>query len=273
MDTYLLNYSNMRKHLVYTFSKGSGGIGDLLLFFNSILYYCMKYGIQIHYLNIDSSVEEFLKLKHHTWYIKQCDMGITQDLKGVDEIPNLQDDIYYIVKPTGMYGWVDCVEKFHAMIQYPLHDIFYFTEEVIQNVKTIQIPSSNYISIHLRLGDKFLETDMKYIACKGDTRLYFEERIFECIESNKDKNILFFCDNMAYKRKLKERYQFLNITEYEIGHTSLFNTTRVQVLNSVSDFYLLTKSDCIYRASLSGFPYLASLFHRIPVIDIYRRKT
>ena len=83
----------------------------------------------------------------------------------------------------------------------------------------------NYISIHLRLGDKFLETDKVFVLCKEDVRTYNEEKLFELIEINYNKNILFFCDNNNYKLKIKTKYDKIIITDYDIGHTSLAVST------------------------------------------------
>jgi hypothetical protein len=49
-----------------------------------------------------------------------------------------------------------------------------------------------------------------------------------------------------------------------IGHTSFSNTTKKQVLDAVTEFYILTKSDMIYGITNSGFSLMASKFNNIP---------
>ena len=88
-------------------------------------------------------------------------------------------------------------------------------------------------------------------------------KIFKFIEENNDKNIIFFCDNNAYKLKIKKKYSNIMITNCVIGHTSLTNTTEKQVLDSVTEFYLMTNSDKIIMASRSGFSITASKFKNI----------
>lgn len=55
--------------------------------------------------------------------------------------------------------------------------IFYFDDSVKQNVKNIlPFAPTNYISIHLRLGDKFLETHETDIEHWRDYRYYDEKK-------------------------------------------------------------------------------------------------
>ena len=79
--------------------------------------------------------------------------------------------------------------------------------------------------------------------------------------------ILFFCDNNKYKLKIKNEYNNIIITDANIGHTSLLNTTEKQVLDTITEFYLLTNSQLIYAASKSGFSYMASRFNNVKYIE------
>jgi hypothetical protein len=62
------------------------------------------------------------------------------------------------------------------------------------------------------------------------------------------------------KQKIKEKYNNIYITSGEIGHTSFTITTKKQVLDTVTEFYLLTNSKKIYAASRSNFSWSASIF-------------
>ena len=128
---------------------------------------------------------------------------------------------------------------------------------------------NNYISIHLRLGDKYLETPTEFIMCIQDERVYNEDNLHAFIEKNYNKNMLFFCDNYNFKCKIKEKYNNIHITNCEIGHTSLTNTTDKQTLDAVTEFYLMTESETICCASYSGFSHISSKFKNIPLINIY----
>jgi hypothetical protein len=148
-----------------------------------------------------------------------------------------------------------------------INEVFYFSDEVKLNSKTL-FPQhiTDYISIHLRLGDKFLETERQYINRKHDKRTFSEENIHKFITEHSNKNIFFCCDNNAYKLKLKEIYPNIIITNCDIGHTSLSNTTNKQILDGITEFYILTNSKMIFSGSKSSFSLMASKFNNILLI-------
>jgi hypothetical protein len=174
----------------------------------------------------------------------------------------------YFINPNKMYDTF----SFNNIDKFSINEIFEFSHDIINKGNIFlfeKVNNSNYISIHLRLGDKFLETEENYIFCKEDVRNYNEIRIFETIEKNYDKKILFFCDNVSYKKKIKQKYEEIIITDYDIGHTTLLNTTELQVINSVTEFYLISNSEHIFAASTSGFSIIGSKFNKIPLTNIY----
>ena len=107
---------------------------------------------------------------------------------------------------------------------------------------------------------------MEFIVCKNDTRSYDENKLFNYIENNiHNKKILFFCDNDKYKRKIKDKYDNIIIINSNIGHTSLINTTDEQVLDTVTEFYIISNSKEIVQASNSGFSKLAAIYKNTPL--------
>jgi hypothetical protein len=277
MEEYFELYDSFDRKVVYDFGLGYGGIGDLIKFFMNLFNICVKHKIQIYYLVHNTPVEKYLKLKYPKMYVTQDEISNhSGNLHNIDSIPHIQNDKYYLVKPH-LFHYRD------TPFLSPLH-MFYFSEDVISNAylniyqphfQMEYIPGKEYdgpkyISIHLRLGDKFLETDRNFIQVKEDTRYYVESNIFNFIESNSDKTILFFCDNNSYKQKIKNKYSNIIITNYEIGHTSFLNTTEIQVLNTLTDFYLISNSEHIIAASYSGFAEVASTLHNVPMTKLYK---
>jgi hypothetical protein len=265
MEDYLNKYDHLNKIIVYNFGLGSGGIGDRVKYFVYLLNLCMKYDIRLCYLVYNIPIEKYLKLKQDKMYItkEKVNAHNISYISHVNDIPYINENIYYIVNPDLFY---DCFS--YNEINIPLQEIFYFSEEIVVNSNNFLNNEKPYISIHLRLGDKYLETDKSFVLCKEDTRSYNEEKIFDFIEKNNDKIILFFCDNHSYKLKIKEKYDHILITDYEIGHTGLSNTSPSQTLNSVTDFYLLTNSQEIFIASQSGFSIMAAKFKNINLREI-----
>jgi hypothetical protein len=149
-------------------------------------------------------------------------------------------------------------------------EVFYFSDEVLTNSgKILPTNISSYISIHLRMGDKFLEKDPNFNLCPFDIRQYNESNIFKKIEQHNDKTTLFFCDNNDVKFSIKEKHDNIVVTNSEVAHTGHFNTTDKQVLDTITEFYLLTNSEKIIMASYSGFSMVASKFKNIPFETIY----
>lgn len=264
MEEYLDKYDSLDRILVYDFKLGRGGIGDLLKFFIYLVNYGIKNNIKIHYLINDISLEKYIKLKNDKFYIRNEDIVNKIKINDESEMINIKPNIYYFIEPHILYNII----TYETMFSYD--QVFEFSEVVKTNSQMIfRNNNINYISIHLRLGDKYLEIDNKYIDCLLDTRNYNEDNIFKFIEENPYKNIIFFCDNQTYKLKIKKKYNNIIITNCEIGHTSLINTTEKQILDSITEFYLMTKSDKIIMASCSGFSRTASKFKNIPIEKLY----
>lgn len=247
MELYLSNYESFKHKIVYDFKLGDGGIGDCIKFFMFILTSCMKNNTRLYYFKNNIEIEKYIKLRYDKMYI---------DEKQIKQLHSVR-----FVKPQAYYG------KINYDWNIKIKDVFYFTDEIKINSRLLfPLDISQYISIHLRLGDKYLETEKQHVLVKNDERIFSEEKIYRFIEENSDKNIFFCCDNNKYKLKLKEKYNNIIITNCDIGHTSLSNTTSRQNLDGLTEFYILTNSEMIYSASESGFSLVASKFNNIPLI-------
>jgi hypothetical protein len=259
MEEYIDKYDSFKKKIVYDFQLGAGGIGDCIKYFMYILNICIKNNIRLYYKKNNILIEKYLLLKYNKMYINRNDIDRCESIL-LRNFEHINEDIYCIMNPGACYD--SC---YHWTPMLPIKEVFSFSDEVLLNSRNLLSENiTNYISIHLRLGDKHLETDKSFLLAWNDSRNYNEERLFKFIENNSDKNIIFFCDNNSYKLKIKNLYNNIIITSCDIGHTSLLNTTESQVLNSITEFYLMTKSEKIYGASESGFSITASKFHNIP---------
>ena len=247
MKNYIKNFENFDKTIIYDFKLGDGGIGDYITYFMIILKECINNNTKIYHKINNIEIEKYIKLKYDFFYITE------------DEISRLKN--FTIKKPYDYYDGGGYNGDIYV------NEVFYFDNIVKTNV--INILSSlpiNYISIHLRLGDKFLETDKKYVKCENDTRSFSSEKIFKFIEDNNDKSIIFFCDNNSEKLKVKNKYNNIIISTAQIGHTSLSNTTNRQILDTITEFYILSNSQLIYGASRSSFSIIASKFNNVKYI-------
>lgn len=266
MENYLNLFDSFNKCIVYDFNVGDGGIGDCIKFFLYGLTLCMKHNLKIYYKVNNAPIERFLKLKHNFMYIQQDKINRKRCLVMKKEnFDNLKQ--FNVVKPWVFY------EKFseNEIKIINASDIFYFSQEVIDNVSNIIELKCDYISFHIRLGDKFLETDKSFVNpnCLEDIRPFSEETLFELLQKNKEKKIVLFCDNKEYKQTVCKKFSNIMITTAEIGHTDFKNTTEKQFLDTITEFYILCNSSVIYAVSRSGFSYVASLFGNASLINLY----
>ena len=250
MEEYIGNYNNYNSCYVYDFKIGDGGIGDYIKFFMIILSECVEKKIRLHRVVNNIEIEKYIKFKFNEINIERKDIC---KLKNVT-----------IKKPYMYYN------KANLDFKLCVGDVFVFDSVIKENVKKIlpNIPKK-YISLHLRLGDKFLETEKRFVVCKNDVRIFSEKKLFELIENKKNSTIIFFCDNKEYKLKIKNKYNNVKITQAKIGHTSLKNITNEEVLDTVTEFYILTNSEEIYGISKSGFSLMASKFKNIDYLIRY----
>jgi len=274
VKNYLSQYTHFTKKVVYQFNLGNGGIGDYIKLFLVLLQFCIKNKIRMYYLMGDDPLFHYLKLRRDDMYITKDKLGNHEFFTSIE---NIKDDTYCIITPQDIFDIIipsvlPSAHEHEEFIRFRLdifsftNELFYFTDEVKINAEPFMREREGYISIHLRLGDRFLEIDKNLIQRINDVRKYDREHLIKYISENKDKNILFFCDNHEYKSKMKEAYPHLTITDYEIGHTTYANTSKKQVLNTITDFYLLSMSASIYAASRSGFSMMASKFKNVPIV-------
>jgi len=259
MEEYLQNYDGYTKKIVYNFYVGAGGLGDCVKFFIAAIALGMKHKCKVYYQRNQTLVEKYVRLKYPKMYIEKEDVNNICKIDSEQSIQNVGDDAYIVINPSLFYT------TFRYKDIHTLSDIFVFTDEIVNHSKTLFDITDPYISVHLRMGDAHLETDPRYVNYRADVRARDEEELYRFIEHNKEKKILFMCDNNTYKLQLKENYPNIYITNCAIGHTGFANTTDDQARDTIAEFYLLTQSEHIYCASYSGFPIVASKFHNIPI--------
>ncbi len=266
MEKYINDFNLLKKKVIYDFKLGDGGIGDCIKFFMGCLNFCIDNQIKLYYKVNNINIEKYLKLKYTQMYITDDEIKILHKINNNLDFENISenDDEYYYLTPFFFYN-----NPLFNYENYFIQNIFEFSEEIKLNKnKLLSCDVDNYISIHLRLGDKYLETDKSFVLCKNDTRYFNETNLFEFIEQNQNKYIIFFCDNNNYKLNLKKKYDFINILHSDIGHTSLSNTDDNKVLDTITELYIMSNSEKIICASKSGFSIVASKFKNIPLINI-----
>ena len=266
MDTYFKKYKTYTIKVVYYFKNLNGGIGDYLKYFMYLLYICIKKKYRLYFL-IDNEIfiKQYLVLHNKEMYIRADEIGKNKKIIiHYNEFMNLKNNNKFNLIRPGIF--------YRRSIQNPIlkniSSIFSFSNEIVENQIIKKYENMDYISLHIRLGDKFLEVKDKFKNCLNDERVFKEENVFDFLENHKDQNIMLFCDNQEYKEKLKKKYKNITITSLKIGHVGLKNTKKESVFDTVIEFYLLTKSKKIYTPTYSGFSKIASIYKDIPLIYI-----
>jgi hypothetical protein len=252
---YLDVCDSYSKKVVFVFGKTNGGIGDLTKFFTYLLQLCIQHRIRLYYLLTGDPIDNYIKLDSK-FYISKLEHELY--LQSIHQLPDILDNVMYVVRPQLMYN----VDNLYDKLTLHLHDIFSFTQEVIERAAPYM---GDYVSVHLRLGDKFLETDKRYVMVPTDERTFDESNLFRFLAS---RNVFFFCDNKSYKQRVKRMFDHTQITDFDIGHSSFINTTHSQLIDGLAEFYLISKSKHIYKASYSGFSIMASKMYQCPISDL-----
>lgn len=275
---YLREFDSYPKMIIYNFMITHGGMSDCIKFFMFVLEYCIDRKIRLYYLRNNIPIEKYVLVKHEKMLVsKNQILRPTIQVHNQDDMDRIADvpGACYIVYPMTFYSTFS-----FDKIQVSFSDVFAFSQTVIDNSIRIlprNLPrilpecANSHVSFHLRLGDKFLETDKRYVMCKEDKRSFDMNKTIYEINRHilMGSSVVLFCDNQKCKHIILKQCPGLMITSAIIGHTSLVNTTDQQVMDAVSEFYIMTRSSKIVALSYSGFSLAAAKFNRVPIECIY----
>ena len=155
MEAYIQEKSKYETKIVYSFQLGDGGLGDCIKFFMYLLEVCIENKIDLYYLQNNIPIEKYIRLRNNEMYIKvdNIRMQTIYRLENFLNINLLSKKAYYIVTPYILYN----VFNFDNL-KIPIEQVFEFDEEIKRNaIKILDTKIEEYTSLHLRLGDKFLE--------------------------------------------------------------------------------------------------------------------
>ena len=260
----------MNRYLLFRFPLEKGGIGDMIKYFISVIYLAKSNNLNPCIIKEENVLSKYIILKDSKMYKSTSFFKDFKhiNIKSIDKINKYlyanknNNDFCFVVSPNIFYD----IPVYNILEKYNLNEIFYFSNDIIELAeKTIR--TKEYISIHIRRGDKFIDTESSFKCVLHDERPFNESRLYNLIENTykNNKNIIFFCDSMSFKEKIRKKYPFLIMTNFNIGHTSYLNTNEEQFINTVCEFYLISRSTKIISNCKSGFSTVASKFNNIPI--------
>lgn len=240
---------------VYKFGFGDGGLADFIQY---ALYAIHKYNGQNFLIKIDHPNYKYIKFKKESLdYHKNKEKII-----GLNEIE---------IRSTQFFSSKEALEEFNKYRDgnIPFFDFFDFSKEVYAKYEELR-PKNDYITIHIRFGDKYLENQNRGVmSCMDDTRVgnnsydYYFSLIDKIIEENKDVDIMLLADNKKFKDMCKLEFPSVVINDINIIHTGNTYTDNTnfdeQLIMTIAEFLLICKSKEIHSLTYSGFSVVANL--------------
>ena len=154
-----------------------------------------------------------------------------------------------------------------------VRSLFQPTREIIEYLNglfiQLGVTPHNYIVIHIRSGDIYLNNETKIFNSVYLNIMKNEVMKVILDNKNNNKNVLLIADNNEIKYLLKQEFSGLKVIFKEITHIGEgTKLTRDKIFNTLVDFYLMSYSSYIYSFTSyphgSGFSYWCSIMYNIP---------
>lgn len=149
-------------------------------------------------------------------------------------------------------------------------------ERVLQYYKQYNLSPGNYISVHIRCGDRHMGKNHSHPDNRADpsTLDYLDHatKILELKEFSKlDLPLVIHSDNEEYKQKLSNFLPGIINLKIDIQHIAelnLGNNSQEAYYSTVAEFYVMASAKAILSpGNYSGFSHVASMVNGI---DLYR---
>ena len=147
-------------------------------------------------------------------------------------------------------------------------DILQPTDEVVNKINNIfkneyGILSNDYFEIiHLRCGDAHFNND-----CITDKYLSYYNKIKKLTNNNPNVNYILVSDSSKISNKLKQdipKLMYWNNTKIHLGNIlELKINETIDTIDTIVDFFIMTKSKKIYAECESGFSKVVSVIYNI----------
>lgn len=309
LKTNILNNNN--KTIIYLLNLHQGGLCDFFKFCMHTIYLCEKYNYNLKiyvntylkkFININSKyllnnneinyLNEEKIFQNQIYYLKYYN----NTNNTIENILNNYKNKYLIIQPTNFHTLKNIY--FHLPVDLNFKD--YITNKNIKNYFNIlnfinfnkdiynkldncltenNLIKNNYICIHLRCGDKYLETKPLLGYCVSDVRFkninIYQKKIKKTLSENENTKILFLCDNNVVKKIIKSKINnenliILNNKIIHVGYKYNKNDKNIQegFIDTLVDFLLLIYSKKNYCLSYSGFSIISSLLGNKELINL-----
>lgn len=265
--------------VIYYYTYMDGGFADMVKFLSCISKLSYDSGRKLQII-IDHPINQFIIIKSE--YQCNCDiinytnldtlisshMTILEIVKDYHNLIIHPRDLYKNQNAINNIDFMDYISdyKLHTK-NFPIYNYISYTNHIYDELKEIQ-PKMDYIAIHIRYGDKFLEIPRKG---RTDDRSAIKDNIYKAIDqiiNDNDTKIFLLCDNNLFKKSIIKDFPTLNFIDKPSINIS-YNYNKVYSKNQYNDclkhviveFLLLQNSKKIHSLTYSGFPIIASILN------------
>jgi hypothetical protein len=299
------NRQNSFPVIIFILNEHDGGLCDFLKFCLHAIYLCHKYNKNIK-IHVNTYLYNFIDINNNfilnkyelnelqgiindtTYYLKSYNIK----KYNISEIFKLHNKKYLLVQPPDFFtckninfelpvdlNFKDYFTNNKMNNYFNILDFINFKEKIyhkyFQLINDLKITQYNYICIHLRCGDKYLEVKPLSGYCINDVRLKnIQEYIDKITNIVQESNIpiLFICDNNVVKNIIKQRFDNVIIINSQIIHVGYKynNDSNIDIgfQDTLVDFLLLMYSKINYALSYSGFSILSSMLTNKNLISL-----
>jgi len=252
----------------YTYNEG--GYGDFIRSLLAVFVYCKE-----------NNIEHKLYIPTHP--MKECFECITNELNYpiksyidcnnnflVNKLNKCKDSNYSVIIRSNKFDFIsfDLLKKYTCEFK----KFIKLSDSVKQRIIHLnnQINNVEYVSIHIRCGDKFMECNSQCIY--NDVRINPSQNILfkkleatiDHLKTNYNLPICIFTDVKSLKDKICSQYKLIGFNT-EIHHTASTSNKEAAFIDSVAEFELLGKSKVIVKFTNTGFAFWSAFINDVPL--------
>lgn len=259
---------------IYTsYTYNLGGYGDFIRSLLAVFVYCKQNNID-HQLYIPnhpiSECFECIKsfeppLYLQTGYYVDCASSHLVDL-----LEQCKNPEYSVIIISNKFDFI----PFDTLKLYvdDFKNFIKLSEPVLNKITSLQnsINNTEYTSIHIRFGDRFMECNSQCIyddiRVDPTNKILFDklESSIKYLKDNYNLPICLFTDVQSFKTILCERYNLIGF-DTEIHHTASTSDKKDAFIDSVTEFELLGKSKAIIKFANTGFAFWSAFINSVPL--------
>ena len=238
--------------MIFTYDYNNGGLADLIKFFMVSVYIADYYKLDF-YIDIKHPIKKFLiindKFKCNFDYSEYEYLSEHNNLNYM--IMNNKKFIYNTLSYfNNSFDNKKIPNSSYLFDKYNFYDYINFSPEIYNYVYDLMdINKFNYISIHIRYGDKYVQDSKDFFDDdRIDKTKNYDDIIQKIIRNNKMNKIYFFCDNNEIKNNYCLKY----------SEEIIENTYK----DTITEFLFIHLSNEIHSLTYSGFSLIAYLLRK-----------